>query len=80
MSEPQPIRRELTYHERNAVNTLKKAIRNKPWIIEHLFKDQAEELAANTLKALSYDLKKLLEVNRAFAAACQSLINKEKKP
>jgi hypothetical protein len=72
-------KRQWLYEERQAFLVLRKAIQNKPWMIEGLIKGLSEETAYSVLKQVSAELGRLLEVNRAFSAAAQALIPKKKK-
>lgn len=68
----------LTYEERNAVAVIRKAMRNKPEIVNEIFKDQAYSQAYELLKLAKTQLDQLLEVNRAFISAASVLAKKQK--
>lgn len=74
----EPIKRSLRYDEVQAIVLLKKSLCSKPWIVEELIKGVSKEMAYDIIKQVRVELNQLLEVNRAFAAACQALI-KEKQ-
>ena len=71
--------RVLNFEERQALNTLRKSIRSKPWIIEELMKDQAHVQAASILMQAKKEVEQLLEVNRAFIAAASHLAKQQKE-
>lgn len=71
--------RTLNPEERQAISTLRKSIRSKPWILEELMKDQAHEMAAALLVQAKKELEQLLEANRAFIAAASHLTKQNKE-
>lgn len=71
--------RVISYEERHALNTLRKSMRHKPWLIEELMKDMAYTQAASILMQAGTELTQLLEVNRAFVAAASVLAKQQKE-
>lgn len=69
----------LTYDERNAVATLRKAIRKKPEIIAELFKDAPYEAAAAALVGIKKELDVMLAVAGAFQQAAGELAKLQKE-
>lgn len=69
----------LTYGERNAVDTLRKAIRKKPEIIAELFKDAPYEAATAALVGIKKELDVMLAVTRAFQRAAGELAKLQKE-
>lgn len=73
----EPIKVCFNYHEQNAVDVLRKAMRNPQKatkIVEALLKDQSKMLAYTTLKQLGKEINDLLIVAQAFKNTTQHLM------
>ena len=70
---------QYTYEEREAIQTIRKAMLKKPQIIELIMKDTSRAMAQRVLLKARDELGQLLEVNRAFVAAASTLVKAEKQ-
>lgn len=63
----------LSYDERQAFMTVRKAIKRKPELAAALMEDMSKEVAVAVLLQAKNELDQLLVINRAFIAASSAL-------
>lgn len=67
----------LTYEERQAWLVIRKLLRRKPDVATSLLEGLSREMAVRVLVSARDELTHMLEVNRAFSAACAEIAKLE---